>query len=406
MRSNRNQNLEQWCHENNNTDILKRWDYDKNHISPCEIINFHNISPFFKCENNIHPSESKTLGNVIRYNKVPSCSICASFGTWCEQNNRFDLLNRWDYEKNSVTPYDISISTTTKYYFKCPKGIHESEEKDINNIRKQYHSSRCICCSSIGQYGIDNIDDSFIKKYWSNKNVVDPMTISKYSSKKIWIKCQKTSYHDDYEITCANFLAGKRCPYCAKKAVHPNDSLGGIYPIAFQYWVQTKTTPYDYFPMSNKQVYWKCEKHGQYKRKICNMVQSDFICPKCQKESCQSRLQRKVYNYISNLGYTIHTETDCSIVPINPETKYPLPYDNEIYDLKLIIEVNGEQHYKKCFFNHYSDEELNKRKQVDKYKQEYAIKNGYSFLIIPYWTNDKQETWKQLINHKIQSIVY
>lgn len=405
MKSQRNQNLEQWCKDNNNSDILQRWDYEKNSLNPNKIINFHNINPYFKCENNLHESEQKSLGNVIRYNKVPQCSVCGSFGVWCEQNNRLDLLKRWDYDKNDVTPYDVSISTTKKYYFKCPRGIHESELKDINNIRKQYHSGRCICCSSIGQYGIDILGNDFIDKYWSNKNTSDPMSIASQSQKKIWIKCQSVSYHEDYETTCSNFVAGKRCPYCTKKKIHPKDSLGVLYPISYKYWVQCKTTPLDYFPMSNKSVYWNCEKHGQYKRKISQMVQAGFICPKCQKEQVQSKLEQKVYNYLLDLGYKVNTEHSCTITPINPKTHRPLPYDNEVVDLRLIIEVNGEQHYKKSYFNNYSDEELNKRKRIDRYKKEYAIYNGYSFLVIPYWTNDQQETWKKLIDNKIKSIV-
>ena len=402
--SKRNQTLEQWCIENKNEDILKRWDYDKNPLPPSKIINFHNIAPYFKCEKGIHESESKTLGNIIRYGKVPQCNICGSFGMWCKNNNRLDLLKRWDYDKNKISPYEISISTTKKYYFKCPKNIHDSEPKDINNIRKQYHSGRCIACSSIGQYGIDNICDDFIEKFWSSKNTIDPMTINCNSNKKIWIKCQDIDYHEDYEITCSNFIAGKRCPYCAKKKIHPKDSLGQIYPQSYKYWVQTKTTPLDYFPSSNKSVYWNCKKHGQYKRKIIDMVNADFICPKCRKEEKESKLQKKVRNYLLDLGYSVNTEYDCSIIPTNPETNCLLPYDNEVVELKLIIEVNGQQHYKKSYYNNYSDDELKKRKQIDKFKREYAINHGYSFLVVPYWTNDKKDSWKSLIDNKILSI--
>ena len=36
-------------------------------------------------------------------------------------------------------------------------------------------------------------------------------------------------------------------------------------------------------------------------------------------------------------------ESNC--IPINPYTKMPLPFDNEIPDKKVIIEVHGKQHY-------------------------------------------------------------
>jgi hypothetical protein len=157
--------------------------------------------------------------------------------------------------------------------------------------------------------------------------------------------------------------------------------------------------------MSNKLVYWKCDKHGEYRRKICDMVNADFVCPKCRREEKESKLQKKVHEYLSSLGYTIKTEYNCSLIPINPNTNYPLPFDNEVVELKLIIEVNGEQHYKKSYYNNYSEEELLKRQQIDKFKQEYAINHGYSFLIVPYWTNNKKESCKTIIDKKIDSIV-
>ena len=40
----------------------------------------------------------------------------------------------------------------------------------------------------------------------------------------------------------------------------------------------------------------------------------------------------------------------------------------------------------------------------DKIKKEFALSQGYHFLEIPYWSDDKDNTWKQLINNKIQEI--
>ena len=37
-------------------------------------------------------------------------------------------------------------------------------------------------------------------------------------------------------------------------------------------------------------------------------------------------------------------------------------------------------------------------------KKDYALSRGYFYLAIPYWTNDENETWKSLINNKINAI--
>ena len=32
-----------------------------------------------------------------------------SVSDWCVENNRFDILDRWDYDMNITNPSDISI---------------------------------------------------------------------------------------------------------------------------------------------------------------------------------------------------------------------------------------------------------------------------------------------------------
>jgi len=34
-----------------------------------------------------------------------------------------------------------------------------------------------------------------------------------------------------------------------------------------------------------------------------------------------------------------------------------------------------------------------------------SIQNGYNYLVIPYWTDDKTNTWKDLIDNKIKDIL-
>lgn len=403
-----------WCINNNHSDFLNRWDYDLNKIDPKDVSASSIDKYYFICPNKEHPSQLHSLSDIKRHEKIPQCKICNSFGYWCEHNNRPDLLKRWDYNLNKKTPYEVSIATKFDQYFLCPKGIHKSELKNLNNLRKQYGSSRCYQCDSIGQFGIDNISKNFIKEYWSDKNDTNPFDINKFSNKKIWINCQNKDYHQDYEISTTNFRKGERCPYCASKKIHILDSLGTLFEKSIKAWSdKNEKTPFDYFPQSNKTVFWECEnnKHDSYKRKIVSSVQADFRCPECVRKRNESFLQEKVRKYLENIFTNINHEHDCLLKPINPDTGYVMPYDNEIVDIKLIIEVNGQQHYSKNSFNGYfseqglsPEESLKKRQLYDEYKKQFALDNGYSFLEIPYWTDNKKETWKELINNKIKSI--
>lgn len=148
-------------------------------------------------------------------------------------------------------------------------------------------------------------------------------------------------------------------------------------------------------------------------RKIEIAYLSGFECPDCVKERDESKLEEKVRKYINNnLGYKTLHEHKCTLKPLNPKTNRPLPYDNEIVDIKLIIEVHGLQHYQLSGFAEMSakkfgttpEQELNYLQWKDNYKKQYAISNGYYYLEIPYWT-EKDETYKILIENKINEIL-
>lgn len=325
-----------WCVRIGFTELLERWDTEKNGCTPKEVTSTKK-SYWFKCENGLHDSELRSMTTIAVNHKVPGCSVCNSFGVWCENHARMDLLKRWDYEKNNCTPYEVSHASEKKYWFKCPRGLHPSEAKAINNVIGKFGSSKCVMCQSFAQWGEDELGQDFLEKYWSDKNESDPWKIYHGSQKKIWIKCQEKEYHPDYETTCASFSNGHRCPYCHGFKVAKEDSLGYKYPESIKLWVEKKTTPYDYMPSSNKKVYWNCEKHGQYKRAVIDEVEAGFVCPKCRKEMAESKLQKKVREYIESLYDDIRHEYSCTIVPINPKTNYKLPFDNEIVPLKLII---------------------------------------------------------------------
>ena len=45
-----------------------------------------------------------------------------SFKQWCEDSNRHDLLDRWDYELNDFGPDDVTYKSEKRIWFKCPTG--------------------------------------------------------------------------------------------------------------------------------------------------------------------------------------------------------------------------------------------------------------------------------------------
>lgn len=148
-----------------------------------------------KCAHKLYGAEN------IRINRLKSG---LSFEQWCNDNNRKDVLNRWDYDLNKYKPSEISYSSNILIYLKCEKGIHNSEEKSICNFTSgQGGSIKCNACNSIGQWLKNNYGEDAIKKYWSDKNKEDPFNVDFSSNKNIILICQNCK--EEKEITPNNY---------------------------------------------------------------------------------------------------------------------------------------------------------------------------------------------------------
>lgn len=123
-----------------------------------------------------------------------------------------------------------------------------------------------------------------LNKYWDwDKNIVNPYLISKRSSNKVWIKCDKTDYHDVYKITPDRFVSGTRCGYCGNHKVHPKDSFAQwlIYTYGDdaieKYWSpKNKINPWNIKKSSKKKVWILCQEkeyhndNGGYEVTCCD----------------------------------------------------------------------------------------------------------------------------------------
>lgn len=276
---------------------------------------------------------------------------------------------------------------------------------------------------SFAQWFIDNFGkDKFNTLINHKKNIelgLDIWSISKRSEAHIWFFCEHKDYHE-FSLSADKYNIGNRCKYCARtKYVHPKDSIGQYIVDNYGNWFintiwseNNKKSPFKY-PIGTEQKAWfKCDEgiHEDKLRYIRNAKRSNFKCPYCVEIGHVSKLQEKVYKYICSLGYCVNTEYKCTLIPKNPKTQHNLPYDNEIVELNLIIETHGRQHYEliskysRWIRNKTPEDYLHNRKVKDRYKRMIAIKNGYYFLEIPYWSDDNTESWKILINETINNI--
>lgn len=362
----------------------------------------------------------------LRSGKTKTCGLCRSIGQYLVNTFGDNAIDRYWSKKNSKSPFDVGVGAHTKIWINCVEtNYHGDYEVMPSNFVK---GARCAYCTSklthpmdsFAQYHITNTDKDFLEKYWDyDRNTVDPFKIPTQSSSKVWIKCATNLKHGSNKMTVSNFTLGNRCQYCSHKKIHMSESLGSKNLEVFNIWSdKNKKSPYEYSPMSGTKVWWKCRcgEHEDYQRTVACSSKKEFRCPQCVRERTESFLQEKVRVYLTEaLGYELNHEWECTLVPKNPKTKNMMPFDNEVVDLKLIVEVHGSQHYelnsysekRDCSWNRNGltkEESLRRRKLYDRYKWYCAYMHGYEYLEIPYWT-ENNEKYKELIDIKIKQIL-
>ena len=174
------------------------------------------------------------------------------------------------YRKNEIT-IDSKNKKFIDVYIRIICSYCENEY-DISLAHFKKGNKCTNCCNSYENsfaYYIQQELKEPLNKYWDwEKNIVNPYLIRKGSSKKIWIKCNKTNYHGSYITRGDRFYAGHRCPYCChiKGRVHPKDSFAqwGIDNIdkdfLTKYWSSKNTlNPWELTPQSSKKVWILCQ---------------------------------------------------------------------------------------------------------------------------------------------------
>lgn len=134
-------------------------------------------------------------------------------------------------------------------------------------------------CISFKQWCEDNNQLELLQRFNVELNQCTPEDISCGANRKMWFDCP-CGIHPAHQFYISNVSRNPEhnasCPYCK--------SVGYLYPKIFDIWSdKNDKTPYDFTPGSECEVWVKCHNgiHEDMKRKICNIVKRDFMCPQC-----------------------------------------------------------------------------------------------------------------------------
>lgn len=128
-------------------DLFAEWDFDKNSgIDPYSISKGSRRSVWWKCAAG-HEWRAAVGDRVLRGTK---CNYCRGRLTTQESNaavNVPEIIEFWDTELNSKSPYEVTVNSSYLVNWRCPRGhVWTSRIHEFLKRRK----AKCLTCTSIG----------------------------------------------------------------------------------------------------------------------------------------------------------------------------------------------------------------------------------------------------------------
>jgi len=251
-----------------------------------------------------------------------------------------EILEQWDYDKNSLNPDKVGFSSKKFAYWLCDEG-HSFEQRIGDRGNTKYGCKECSPYSLGDNNMLSMVYPESLDQWDYNKNRKLPQNYGYKSNAKVWWTCEENhsferaiykqveskikctvchslpfqypeiakEYHPTKNNRDVNTLTswskfnswwlcskgheyqsstGDRvhktsgCPFCSGRQATPEYNLKVHSPEIAQYWDYTKnsTTPEQVTPSSHTKYWWTCNKNHSYEDSP-NTKQEKPNCPRC-----------------------------------------------------------------------------------------------------------------------------
>ena len=405
------------------------WNYklNKNKI-PRNIFKGTSKKYWFTCDKCKHNFKSN-IESITNKQKLTWCPYCSNKKI-CDKKNcekcfkksfasfNINKVKCWNYKlNNNIKPRNIFKNSNKKYWFTCNKCKHNfnSTIGHITSIKLTwcpYCSIPCkkLCnnnCNLCFKKSFASFDNKKVKCWNYKLNNINPRNILKNDNKKYWFTCNKCEHNFNSQICNITSKNSQWCPYCSVpcKKLCDNQDCNFCFNNSFlsfdkekvkcwNYKLNNNINPRNIFKNSSKKYWFTCNKcNHNFKSRIAD-VSSKFLqwCPICKNKG-----EKKLYNYLLTLFPNVKKEFKAKWCK-NLKTKRYLPFDFYIKKINLIIELDGDQHFKqvsnwKCPV---------KTMENDVYKTKMANDNNISVIrLLQTDVLYDKNNWKKHLIHNI-----
>lgn len=132
--------FEDWCLDNNHQDYLDLWDYELNDKKPSEISYGTDKKFYFKCERDLHNSDSYIICNITVRGYKQGCYGCNSIGQYLLDT--YKSLDMWS-KKNTFDPFVLPCKGIQKILLICEHCGRTNEISGNTFCSKKYLPCAC-----------------------------------------------------------------------------------------------------------------------------------------------------------------------------------------------------------------------------------------------------------------------
>ncbi len=214
-----------------------------------------------------------------------------------------ELLNEWDYDKNDISPNEVTKRSSRKVWWICEKGhSYESSISGRTGDRKR----GCPYCANQkvlkGFNDLETINPRLAKEWDTQKNNgIKADEILAGGHKKVWWRCSKGHEWEASIIVRNSMKIG--CPFCSGRyAIKGENDLQTTNPSLLNEWDYDKNgklKPTDVKAGSHRLIWWKCKDCGNSWQAIVSDRVRGNGCPFCSKSSRTSAPEQVIFYYVS-----------------------------------------------------------------------------------------------------------
>lgn len=246
---------------------------------------------------------------------------------------------------------------------------------------------------------------------WDEENPFQPYEVSMNSNKIFKFKCDVCPHTFDYRL--CDIVNGHWCPYCSnQKLCEDTLSCATCLPKTFhsfegkrpngiptvEYWdEENPLQPHEVFMNSRANFKFKCDVcHETFKSKVANIANGRW-CPTCKNKTEKLVLEFLQNKFSKDVKHQFKHEKVRNI--------RELPFDICILPHKIIIEVDGMQHFKDI--PHFKSNAM-KQCEQDCKKMKIIFEEGYSVIRIvqeDIWLAKTQEEMLSKLEKAIQECI-